>query len=70
MFHWFYLHIILYIIYTVLQIRAPADGMLGVQSPDGSVNIRGIDGVHIGGTEVNITSTAASNVTLSSQVCN
>ena len=58
------------LLHTVLQIRAPADSMLGIQSPEGSVNIRGVDGVHIGGTEVNITSTAASNMTLSSQVCN
>ena len=51
---------------VIMQVRAPQKTLLKLQSPTGSLNVCGIDGVYFGGREVNISS--ASSMNLFSQV--
>ena len=48
-----------------VQVRAPLDSDLTVQSPTGSLSLRGVNGVTLGGRQANISSMA--NLSLLSQ---
>ena len=49
----------------VIQVRAPLDSDLTVQSPTGSLSLRGVNGVTLEGRQANISSMA--NLSLLSQ---